>query len=406
MRIKPFALALSLLMGILTVNAEPIKRCNVADRETKPCSSAQEMQDEDNISNRTIYVADFGARCDGSSDDTATLRAAAMAVPSSGATLRFPKGICATHGTIYLKSKTHLVGDGTTLTAGVPFLADHKNGYALLENIHYDATVITDTDISVSKMTFDYGALASVVTPNGGKHAVRFDFVRNVAVVDNVFRLRGAEDAIAGLGVENMQVQGNSAYEFRNCAYDFWFGSSNVRVVGNYAETTTSAQIINFNPERTNGDSSGQVAQGFIMSDNTLVVTGTHAAPVQIEPLGPGTIVRDVSVIGNKLQNVYLVLRGDVRRASIADNRIANVAGGVSAFETYPHYGRTADSIIFSNNLIIEPQTVRSEVAVIRIEALHSIMRGNTIIGSHFDSGGFYHGKYDDVADELNHINR
>lgn len=343
---------------------------------------------------RTIKVADFGARCDGVADDTAAIRSAANAIPTAGAILHFPSGVCVTHGTIYLKSHTHVLGDRTTLLAAPPWTADHKYGYAIIENVHHDADSITDEDISIRGMTFDYGAFAPVVTPGGGKHAVRFEYVRNVVVQSNLFMLRGAEDAVAGLGVDNMLVQDNSAYEFRNCAYDFWSAPTNVRIIGNYAETEKSAQMVNFNPERNNGQNAGAVAKGLEMSDNTLVVTGAQAVGSMIEPLGTGTSVRDVTIVGNRLHNAFLVLRGNVAGARVDDNIIADVAGGASAFATYSHWGARGNSIEFSRNTIIDPQTHRPELGVIRMEADRSTVTGNVVIGSAYSTGKIYRGSF------------
>ncbi|RXH06469.1 glycosyl hydrolase family 28-related protein [Bradyrhizobium guangzhouense] len=396
------AVLLAIATAIPSAKSEDVHDCGTG--LGLACTSADRSSPSGPGSSGTIDVSDFGAKCDGSHDDTISIRAAAAAVPPSGAVLKFPKGVCTTHATIYVKAHTHIKGDDSTLLAIRPWSADRKGAYALLENLHYDAGEITDQDISVDKITFDYGDVASLVTPGGGKHAVRFVFVRDVSVTNNIFYLRGAEDAVAGLGVNNMLVQGNAAYEFRNCAYDFWFGPSHVRLVDNYAATSKSDQMVNFNPERTSGagDSTGEIARGFTMSNNTLVATGPKAVPVQIEPLGPGTAVRDVSVAGNELHNSYLVLRGNVREASVTGNRIISVSGGVPAFLTYPRYGEVAISITFSNNWILDPQTRDKELGVIRMEAQNATITGNTIIGSQFQSPGVYVGKYSGIVGAKN----
>jgi hypothetical protein len=349
-----------------------------------------------------VSVLNFGAKCNGATDDTTAIRAAAAAVPESGAVLSFPKGKCAIHGTIYVKSHTHVQGDGSTLLAAVPWTHDHAFGYALLENVHHDPGDVRDADISVSGMTFDYGDFGPVVVPGGGKHAVRFDFADDVSVTDNVFYVRGGEDAVAGLGVANMLVRGNSAFEFRNCAYDFWYGPSNVSVIGNSAQTTTSAQMVSFNPERTAAEGGGFVAKGFVLSGNTFVATGSKAVPIQIEPLGPQTSVRGVAVTDNKLRNVFLVLRGDVRDATIRGNTITDVEGGDSVFETYPFHGATPESIKFSNNVIVEPHTRPGEMGVVRMEAKYSEVTGNSIAGSKYHSTAIYHGKFSGVEQTNN----
>jgi hypothetical protein len=264
-----------------------------------------------------------------------------------------------------------------------------------MENQHRTADgPLFDTDISVRDMTFDYGDFASVATPGGGKHALRFEFASNIVVQNNTFQVRGAEDAVAGLGVDNMVVRSNRAYEFRNCAFDFWYGPSHVKLIDNYALTVTSAQMVNFNPERTTGDSAGMVARDLVMSGNTLLATGPKAVPIQIEPLGSGTAVRIVSVTGNKLRNVYLVLRGNVQHAVIRSNSISDIYSGTSAIETYPHNGSTPDTITLADNDIVNVNTATSELGVLRIEATHSTASGNFIGVSQRGAPAVYRGSF------------
>jgi hypothetical protein len=331
-----------------------------------------------------IDAKTFGAICDGVTDDTAALRKAAAAVPPGGAELRFPKGVCVIHKTIFVKLRTRAVGTGGTLMAARPFVAEHPHGYALIENEHFDATRITDSDISVSGMNFDYGAMGPQGVPGGGKHAVRFQYARDIVVQNNVFQLRGAEDAVAGIGVQAMTVQGNKAYEFHNCAYDFWGGPADVRLLDNYAETTHSAQMVNFNPEWGSPErNQGMVAHGFEMSGNTLVVTGPKAAPMLLSPLGKlNTVVRDVTVENNTLRNVYIVMRGNVQHATVRGNIFDHVAGGPGAFEAYPFHAFTPTGISFTGNRVIAPATEAKDGAVIRMQADNFVLTGNSITGA------------------------
>ena len=147
------------------------------------------------------------------------------------------------------------------------------------------------------------------------------------------------------------------------------------------------------------------LARGFLLQGNTLVTTGPKAAPIQLEPLGAHTSVRDVTVTGNTLRNVYLVLRGDVGSATIRGNTFDHVAGGASAFETYPWNGGTASGIVFADNKILDPQTVGGEVAVVRMEAANASVTGNTIAGSGYRAAPIGHGTFP-AADRGNTITR
>lgn len=353
----------------------------------------------------TLLVTTFGARCDGTTDDTPALRAAAAAVPPAGGVLQFPLATCVLHGTLYLRSHTTVRGGGVRLLAAQPWAVDHPSGYAMMENAHFSPGGPADTDITVSGVIFDYGAFGKVSVPGGGKHALRFDFAQHIHVSGNTFTLRGAEDAVAGLGVSDMVVEQNAAFDFINCAYDFWYGSKNVKVVNNYAETEHSSQVVNFNPDPSHDPGPGMVAEGFLMQDNTLIVTGPKAAPVQIEPLGPGSAVRDVTVTGNKLHNVYLVLRGDVQGAVIRNNVLSTIRGGPSAFETYPWQGQIAHRLSFTANTVVGAETQPSEVAVVRMDSAESEISGNTFVGGQSRVQPFY-GRPNEVALRQNLIVR
>lgn len=342
-----------------------------------------------------IDVTAQGARCDGKTDDAAALRRAAAAVPEGGAELRFPRGACVTSQTIYLKSHTHVVGHGSVLLAASTIRPERAFGYALMENEHVEGGPVQDRDISVTGMTFDYGAFGPVPIPGGGKHMLRFQQARDISVTNNVFQVRGAEDAVAGLGVTNMLVQNNKAFDYRNCAWDFWSQPRDVRVIGNEARTERSAQVVNFNPETGRKERTrGLVADGLIVTGNTLTTTGPKATPMQIEPLGPYTSVGNVRIENNTFNNVYLVLRGSTHDVLVKNNSFNEVAGGPSAIETYPAHDGRAARISVIGNRIVNPHTQAGEVGVIRLEAEDFTLTDNTVTGSGYKAAPIAHPRF------------
>ena len=348
-------------------------------------------------SGNVLNVRAFGAACNGADDDTTALRLAAAAVPAGGGRLVFPAGaVCRTHGTIYLKSRTFVEGNGATLLAKRPWVSDRPGGaYALLENVHYDAKEPADSNITVDGLTLDYGRFGpEPKPPHGGGHAIQFMMARNLAVTNSTFQVRGAEDALAGVGVHNMRVAGDNAFGFRNCAYDFWGGSSDVRVIGNYARTSHSAQMVNFNPE---GAKPGMHAENFILVGNTFTNTGNSGVGIQIEPLGRGTTVSNVVVADNILQNVFLVMRRAITGATVAGNTITGLRGGSEAILSYPYDGGTPDGIVVSGNTIVNPTTSQG-LGVIRVEAKNFAVTGNAIVGSGYTAPGIYTGSFHGVV--------
>jgi len=130
------------------------------------------------------------------------------------------------------------------------------------------------------------------------------------------------------------------------------------------------------------------------VADNTLVVTGAQAVSSMIEPLGPKTSVRDVTITGNRFHNAFLAMRGDVADAKIHDNIFSDIAGPWSVFATYPHWGGAGEAIEFSRNVIVNPQSRPPEVGVIRMESAHSAVTDNVVIGSSYKAGKIYHGPF------------
>lgn len=333
----------------------------------------------------TISVKDFGAKGDGTTDDTAAIQAAANAIPASGGPLRFSRGVYVVNTAIAVPSNTLVQGYGATLLAKSSGFAANQ---ALITNKNYAATTLTDHDIAVHNMTFDYGSSGM----GGGAHAINFSFARNVSVVNCTIQCRGAGDAVAMIGCYNTLVDGCSAYGFINCAYDHWWGPSYGRVVNCYAETATSAQMINWNPEASVGSSTGLVAKGFLLANCTLVATGANAVANQIEPLGAGTFVRDVVIQGNTFVNGFLAIRRAISNAVIANNVFDGSGGGDWVIAAYSADGGSPSNLSITGNLIINPATVIGNIAVMTVQTSNAIIANNAVIGgtvSGLDTGSF-----------------
>jgi len=320
-----------------------------------------------------INVASYGAACNGVTDDTSALQAASNAVPAEGATLLFPaKKTCLISNTIYLKSNTDVEGLGATILASKTFKGVYSYGNCLFENRHWQATTVTDTGITVNDFIFDYGVSGA----NGGAHAVQFCYASKCAVTNCTFQLRRAGDAVAGIGVRNLYVANNSAYDFTNCPYDFWTSVSGVKLFDNYAETSTSGcQMVNWNSYGKPGD----VCADFDMEGNTLVNTGAVAGPVNIVPLTAGGTNENIRIYNNKLTNT--------RNVDVENNTLTNVAGGLSVLSAVRNeITGTPDKITFAWNTIVNPFTGPGNDSVIRMEATNSYVDYNTITGNNYTS--------------------
>lgn len=149
-----------------------------------------------------------------------------------------------------------------------------------------------------------------------------------------------------------------------------------------YAQTSVSAQVVNFNPENSNGSSTGNVADGFVLADNEFVCTGANAIPMQLEPLGSGTTAQNIEVSGNVFKNVFLACRGAVRNVTIAGNDWPGDLGGGCVLFCYSSNGGTPDGVDFTANTITDPTTTAPNVAVIQLAGTNSSIVGNVISGT------------------------
>jgi Pectate lyase superfamily protein len=64
----------------------------------------------------TYPVVNYGAKCDGTTDDSTAFAKAFAAIPSTGATLRLPAGTCIVNSTLHVVSNTAVVGAGKKLS--------------------------------------------------------------------------------------------------------------------------------------------------------------------------------------------------------------------------------------------------------------------------------------------------
>jgi hypothetical protein len=331
----------------------------------------------------TKNVLDFGAVCNGTIDDTAAIRAANAAIPAGGGVLYIPPGYtCGVAGVVYLASNTHVQMYGATL-----LMLRGRSSFFM--NASYNATKLTDSNITVEGGTLDYGSSGA----RGGIHAIEMRFVNHVQVLHVIGQGRGAGDLTAFIGTNDTLIDGCSGFAFTNATYDHWWGPTNARVVNSFASTASSAQMVNFNPEKTSGDSTGEVADGFVLSGNTFIATGARAIPMQLEPLGSGTTAKNVSVTNNVFKNVQLVSRRAIQGETINGNVFSGVAGGAAAIDSYPMDGGTPDSIVVSGNTFVNPATAAPQQGVIRVVATNSSITGNTISGSSYYAAT-YTGKY------------
>lgn len=353
----------------------------------------QEEFDAHVLGTARLDVTTFGAVGDGVTDDTAAILRAAASLVDVGGVLWFPPGrYLVTRGTpLPSRSAAQAVPGTVTLVASAGFANPPTPDYSFFYNSGWNAPALAfgDHDISVSGFIFDY----SWITTGNAFASLKMRYVTRLHIENNIFYYGG--NAIAVRGCDRVWVSKNSAYGFRNCAWDFWEGPGTTSVTGNYAESDDTAQMLNFNPEVSPVASSplGVIAKGLVVSGNVFKATGAVAEPCQIEPLADrDTGTNSVIISGNRFHRTYLVLRGAVRNVTITGNIFEDFPDpNTGVIRIHPLYGDTPDNISIMGNVINDPHTQAGGFGVIWVDATNAVVAGNVITGT-YDAAPIYHG--------------
>ena len=277
-----------------------------------------------------IDLADIpGADPSGAADSTDAFRTAANAVPRAGGAIHVPGGRYRLSGSVLLRGGTRVFSfSGATLfTAGMENMArivhssEHFYG-AAFGNENFSAGAITDRDIVIENMAFDWGD-----NPGSNSHVLRFVKASGVRVRWCRFTGRNYGDAVAFLGCDDITVEGCYAEGFTNCALDTWSGCSRIKFLHNTLNAGRNcAQIININAvTSTGGDAT---AADFEVVGNQISLAGSSATGIFLATLGQNSVVRNGSVIGNTIvgdptrRGWGIVGRGLGGRFVVAENRL------------------------------------------------------------------------------------
>lgn len=340
-------------------------------------------------------VLDFGADPTGN-DDCYDAFAQAAATLSTGGVLVIPPGHYKMSRGVGLASGVYVRGAGrnaSRLIAEDNFFSggdtsDPAYSFFYNENWAAETLDVGDVDIGVGGVTFDY----SWRTTTNAFASLKFRYVTRLRIEQNYFYYGG--NAVAVRGCEQTWVTGNNAYEFRNCAWDFWEGPGTTWVLNNYAETSDTAQMLNFNPEFSPIASSplDVVGKRLVVQGNVFKATGASAEPCQIEPLANRQNgITDVVITGNQFFRAYLVHRGYVERLIIGNNLFDDYPDpNTSVIIVYANNGYTPKAVTITGNVINEPGTNSTNLGVIRCQVDTAVVTNNIITGTTYTGSPFY----------------
>jgi Right handed beta helix region len=219
-----------------------------------------------------ISSADFGAACNGSTDDTTALQNAITA--AAGSTLKIQSGTCIISATLALPSNIRITGSGwgTIIKASGSFVAYAPfntccgaTGGFILTNNNY---VGGNSNIIVDNIAVDISAAPGV------NHNILFRNVTHARVI-HVW-MNGGQDGIAFLKSTDVGAHYSLATNCANACFDGWDGNSYIEYSFNHAVPT------------------GTVSYG-------LLQTGVNT---QVSATSP---VSHVRFIGNTIQGAALI---------------------------------------------------------------------------------------------------
>ena len=238
----------------------------------------------------SLDVRDFGAKCDGINDDTAAIQTAAKALPVSGGDLVFPNGVCLVSNTTFLKSNTHVVGRGATLSnMPAPAWLHGIGGAFSLNNI--ENIVIEGMNFKWQK-GFYHGGVAHIIESINS---------RNIIVRSNVSV--GGGDFLASIGGDGILVEDNNVTEVDNACYDFWGGVRNVNVIRNVCATTARkhAGVGGIQFTAINTDGSPAKNSHFFASENIVTINTRSGQAFEINGSPLGGANEDIAITNNRI---------------------------------------------------------------------------------------------------------
>jgi hypothetical protein len=325
-------------------------------------------------------VRAFGAVGDGVTNDSAAIQAALDAVGAAGGTVVIP------HGLVFRFNRTLFVDPKTTLDGGgelrVMTFADWVGGapYRGISNRNQAAETITDHDITIQNITIDYTPLG---IQDGTDHVIRIRKARRVRIINCV--MKGGQSSVALLGTHDSLEDGNTYLDFNNCGSDHWDSVGEARVIGCHMEADTPKQLVNFNPEESTAVITGRTADGFIFMGNTAICrigTGFNGA-CQIEPLIAGNTTKNTKIIGNTFKNAWVVMRGNVHNAIIANNTFSDfIHTNAAIYCSVRATVQAPEGLVIAGNTIRNPLTVAPSEGVIVARSPSAVVMGNTIHGT------------------------
>ena len=327
----------------------------------------------------TLFASNFGAVS--GQDATAALNAAAQGIPSSGGVLELQAG--ATYylsDSLSLQSNTILEGNGATLIDAIP-ISQNSAGFALIDNVNFNATTMVDHNITVKDLILDYAYV-----DGGASHAINFRQASNIDVESVIFH--GGNDATAFEATYDSIVNNCTAYNISNAAFDHWEGASDATVSNSTAYLTGSGSYgILFTGVGTSSNDQ-RTASGDVAFNNTIYNAGQ--AGIWVCALGAASADDNISLVGNAVYGgtnpgAGIGVSGAGSNILLAGNTIGSINGNNAIFIRSGE-GNAPGNAIIQNNTLTAVTTPAGSVAAIQALGNSITVADNISIGGDYPS--------------------
>lgn len=356
---------------------------------------------EDAFAGLFVNVKDWGAKGDGSTEDTTAIANAIKALPTNG-TLFFPVGTYVVNN-IQLKSNMSVKGVGNasviklknnaTQTGDIdPYsncLTCRRISNVLIEDICLDGNRTNNATVGGAPQDQNYNGvfvehcsnitMKNILSKSNGFHGCIMVDNSNVSIIDSEFTDNGFRPFHGHNTLHGGRFDGNychdngKGFEGRPTPYDgiFFFNDIiDVAICNNRVITSNSVGCIIVGGDASGTDGSSQI----IVSNNVLDAGSTAVDGIVLM----GDVLTDVVISGNTITNCYHGIWGDNAHPLgsnllIANNCIANCIQGMAIVGA------------LSNSVIAENSINNCEQHGIRVENITlSEIKGNILT----DNGG------------------
>jgi polygalacturonase len=316
----------------------------------------------------TLRVVDYGARCDGSTNDWAAIQAAINAA-NAGDLIEFPAGWCAFSGNIFISSRSNLELYGAGMPNTFLLALDWTHSALRIENsnsitvrdlqINSPYTTARTSDTNATGFYILHGSginFSRVKVYYTGGAGIQFEGVSYGGVYDSEVIQTWADGIHATGGSYSITIQNN---------YADGTGDDSFSCIG-YGQTIN--QYVGFYSNRSlNSQASGVTIEGCqnVEAHNNYIyrsqVAGIRAAS---DPAWPTGMVNEADIQWNNLvevsQNqsirhpaIYVYTNyADVRNVHVLNNTIQNPATTDRAVELYGGNGQSVHDSQVQNNTI------------------------------------------------------